>query len=349
MNSRERTIRAIEFSSPDRTPQDLWWMPAVELFQKKELEDVLQKFPRDIQVANVEPGKSNKQKKSDIPPRFNYGGSLPRKGRYIDEWGCIRHVAEDGVTGEVKNPILENLNNLDKSTPPWEFLENTRFDQVKEVRENSDKFLLSGVCARPFERMQFIRGTENLFRDIVKRKRELIKLRDLVHEYNLRHIEKWLATKVDGLWIMDDWGAQNNLLISPDVWRDLFKPLYTEYCKLIHSHDKYVFFHSDGWIEDIFGDLIDVGFDVINSQLFTMNIEALGRKYKGEVTFWGEIDRQKILPFGDPFDVKRAVRRVRNDLEDETGGMIAQCSWGKSNPKENIEAVFDTWQEPLKK
>jgi len=79
-----------------------------------------------------------------------------------------------------------------------------------------------------------------------------------------------------------------------------------------------------------------------------MNIEKLAEKYKGRITFWGEIDRQRILPFGNVCEVVEAVHRVRRALDDGTGGVIAQCEWGKNNRKENIEGVFETWNKPLK-
>jgi hypothetical protein len=121
--------------------------------------------------------------------------------------------------------------------------------------------------------------------------------------------------------------------------------MYREYCGMIHNAGKYVFFHSDGHIEAIYGDLIEVGVDAVNSQLFCMNIEELGHLYKGKVTFWGEIDRQHVLPLGTPEEVKAAVGRVRAALDDGRGGVIAQCEWGKNNPKENIMAVFEAWED----
>lgn len=121
---------------------------------------------------------------------------------------------------------------------------------------------------------------------------EFFKLRDIVHTYFLRVIEIWAKTEVDGIIFLDDWGAQNSLLISPMMWRKLFKPLYKDYCDLIHSAGKFAFMHSDGHIFDIYEDLIEVGVDAINSQLFCMDIEEIGRRFKGRITFWGEIDRQ---------------------------------------------------------
>jgi uroporphyrinogen decarboxylase len=148
---------------------------------------------------------------------------------------------------------------------------------------------------------------------------------------------------VDGVMLMDDWGSNTSLLISPDMWRAIFKPIYKEFCDIIHRAGKKVFFHSDGNIESIYGDLIEVGVDALNSQLFCMNIEALGKLYRGKITFWGEIDRQRVLPYGTREEVHAAVRRVRAALDDGTGGVIAQCEWGKDNSRENVEAVYEAW------
>ena len=142
---------------------------------------------------------------------------------------------------------------------------------------------------------------------------------------------------------MDDWGAQHQLLIPPRVWRELFKPLYKDYCDLAHAHGKFTFMHSDGCISEIYEDLAEVGVDAMNSQLFVMDMADLARRVKGRITFWGEMDRQHVLPFGTPDDVRAAVRRVRAALDDGTGGVIAQCEWGKDNPQANIEALFKAW------
>jgi len=145
--------------------------------------------------------------------------------------------------------------------------------------------------------------------------------------------------------LMDDWGSNTSLLISPALWRAVFKPMYKAYCDAIHAGGKFVFFHSDGNIEAIYGDLIEIGVDALNSQLFCMDIEKLSANHKGKITFWGEIDRQHVLPYGSTGDVKAAVRRLRKALYDPRGGVIAQCEWGKDNTRENVQAVFEAWDD----
>jgi uroporphyrinogen-III decarboxylase len=257
----------------------------------------------------------------------------------------VWHVAEPGVAGEVKGAPLAEWSALDTLRPPYEILEQADLSQVNRSCAETDRFVLAGTTVRPFERMQFLRGSQAFYLDLGYAPRALYQLRDLLHEFYLRELEMWVRTDVDGISFMDDWGAQNSLLISPKQWRAFFKPLYKDYCDLIHSSGKYVFFHSDGYIRDIYPDLIEIGVDAVNSQLFCMDIEELGRAFRGQITFWGEIDRQAILPFGQPDDVRAAVRRVRAALDDGSGGVFAQCEWGIGVPSDNVAAVFETWLE----
>ena len=304
------------------------------MFRKDELDALLQRFPSDL-----------------VGPEFKYGPGERQQGipyvvgSYADEWGCVWHVGEPGVVGEVKEPPLADWSALAHFEPPYEILEEADFSQVNRSYSETDRFVLAWTTVRPFERMQFLRGSEALYMDLGYETAEMLQLRDMVHEFFLRELEMWVKTDVDGIEFMDDWGAQRTLLISPKQWRSLFKPLYKDYCDLIHSAGKFAFFHSDGHITDIYPDLIEIGVDAVNSQLFCMDIEELGRRFRGQITFWGEICRQDILPFGTPDDVRAAVRRVRVALDDGRGGVFAQCEWGIGVSAENVATVFETWLE----
>ncbi len=268
-----------------------------------------------------------------------------RKGAYTDEWGSVWEAYEDGVVGEVKRPALADWSALDSLKPPRDILQGD-WSAVDAARASTDCYILNGTSVRPFERMQFLRGTENLYMDMAWGDARFLKLRALVHEFFLEELALWAARDVDGISFMDDWGAQTALLIAPAMWREYFKPLYAEYVRIIKGAGKHAFFHSDGNIATIIPDLVEIGVDALNSQLFCMDMEGIGRTFKGKIAFWGEIDRQKILPFGTPADVRAAVMRVRAALDDGAGGVIAQCEWGNRDPFDNIAAVFSAWEEP---
>jgi hypothetical protein len=334
MTSRERVIRALRFEHPDRAPRHLWTLPGIAMFRAGELAVVHSRFSDDFAGPDAQYGRAERSR--GIPNQV---------GVYTDEWGCTWEVLQPGVIGEVKGAPLDDWAALAHYRPPDEILENADFSRVNASCAQSDKFILAGTTVRPFERMQFIRGTEKLYIDLAYGTAELFTLRDMVHEFFMRELELWIKTDVDAISFMDDWGAQHRLLISPQMWRDVFKPLYADYVNLIHSAGKFAFMHSDGHIAAIYPDLIEIGVDALNSQLFCMDIEALGQAYRGKITFWGEIDRQGLLPFGTPDAVKAGVRRVRRALDDGSGGVIAQCEWGNDVPIENVAAVFEAWLE----
>ena len=335
MNSRDRVLAALEFRSPDRAPRDLWVLPWVSQSAGDDHSAVLERYPSDF--ANTRA----------LVPGHRAKGDSARVGQYTDDWGCVWSVAEDGVVGEVKHAPLADWSALTDYQPPWETIDQADFDAVNRAVEDNirgeSKFMRLSTSVRPFERIQFLRGSQNLYLDLGYESAELFRLIEMVHDFSMRELALSVKTNVNGICFMDDWGTQQSLLISPDQWRRIFKPLYRDYCKLIHDAGKKVFFHSDGHIFDIYEDLIEIGVDAVNSQLFCMDIEEIARRFKGRITFWGEIDRQNILPFGSDDDVRAAVRRVRSALDDGTGGLIAQCEWGKYNPRENIEAVFEAW------
>jgi uroporphyrinogen-III decarboxylase len=127
--------------------------------------------------------------------------------------------------------------------------------------------------------MQFLFGTEKLFIELAYASKDLHLLRDIVHDFFMEELRRWVETDVDGISFMDDWGTQRNLLISPQMWRELFKPLYKDYCDLIHSKNKYAFFHSDGCIEQIYPELIEVGVDAILYEYRRARQEIQGQDY----------------------------------------------------------------------
>ena len=75
-----------------------------------------------------------------------------------------------------------------------------------------------------------------------------------------------------------------------------------------------------------------------------MDIEALGRQYAGKITFWGEIDRQGLLPSGSREEISAAVTRVKDALYCR-GGVIAQCDFGLGAKPQNVSQVFEMWEE----
>ena len=334
MTSRERVIRTLNFQPVDRTPRDLWALPGVNLYRKQELEHVKKLYPSDFSGPDIKWGESSRKK-----------GIKGEIGFWTDDWGCVRETRTAGVGGEIVLPPLKCWDSFDNYQPPWEVINNSDFSNANKSCVNAEKFMMIGSGVTVFHRMQFLRGSENLYMDLAYGTKEIYKLREMIHEYNLKTIELCANTDADAVQFLDDWGTQTSMIISPEMWREIFKPLYRDYCDILKNKGKFIFYHSDGFIEPIYPDLIELGINAINSQLFCMNIEELGMKYAGKIVFWGEIDRQHVLPFGTPNEVAAAIRRVAAALRFNGSGVIAQCEWGVNDPVENIIAVFEEWDK----
>ena len=333
MNSRERVIKTLNFEKPDRLPRHMWILASGSMNFPEEVKKLLKDFPQDF----VNPPYN--------PPRMPCQvGTVYENMVYVDEWNCRWEAKEPGVIGEVVDSPIKTWSDLDTYKPPFELI-GKGMEEVNRFCAESDKFVLSGCCPRPFERIQFLRGAEQLYLDLAYGEKELFKMIEMVHDYHLREVEEWVKTDVDGITFMDDWGSQKSLLISPKMWEEIFKPLYKDYVDIVHAHGKYSFMHSDGMIEAIYPGLIDVGFDALNSQLFCMNFEKLCREYGGKITFWGEIDRQRLLPFGTREEVVEGVTKLIKACSHFDGGLIAQCEWEGDGKPENIRAVFETFDK----
>ncbi len=337
MTSREKVRSTLEFrNTSGSVPRHMWTLPWAETRYPAELADIRRDFPDDI----VQVPESHTR--YAIPPRKQ--GDWYAEGRYVDEWSCVFENIQPGLIGEVKIPLIpaedEDWNAASRVHIPVELLSLDK-KLVNEYCGHSERFVLAGELARPFERMQFIRGTENLLVDIALGNAAMYAFMEEVHDFFKRLLTVWAETDVDGLFFMDDWGSQRSLLIDPALWVRLVKPMYRDYADIAHSHGKKIFFHSDGYTLDIIPHLIDVGIDAANLQIFCIGPEKLG-PYAGKITFWGEIDRQEILAYGTKEDVRAAVERVRPILWKD-GGAIAQCEFGAGAKPENVREVFAAW------
>lgn len=340
MNSRELVLSTLNHEPVDRTPRDLWYLAGVEHLRRDDVAEIEVRYPRDI-----------------VPPDFTYPpgkrskGKPHRVGQYTDAWGCTWQVGERDTVGQLKDHPLADAAKIAEYQPPFELVATDRHAQARLARANrscatTSRFVLAGTETRPFERLQMLRGGQATLADLASGAKPIRDLLAMLHDFSCREMQMWADSDIDGVAFQDDWGSEDALLVAPEIWRDLFRPLYRDYCKILHAKDKFVFFHSDGNISKTFGELVKIGIDAVSSQALLMDLERLPKRYRGRVTFWGEIDR-KVLLSGSREQIGDAVRRVRKALDFGSGGVIAQCQWGPDVPLKNIATAFEQWLLPL--
>ena len=107
-----------------------------------------------------------------------------------------------------------------------------------------------------------------------------------------------------------------------------------------------IHFHSDGYIIDIIPDLKELGVDVINPQTNCHDLEELGKLcFELKMCINTDIDRQGVLSFGTPCEVKEYFHKLAYLIGSPDGGLMFSCECGSDTPLENIEAAMQVISE----
>lgn len=219
---------------------------------------------------------------------------------------------------------------------------------IKEVREKKDKYILAMFYGSHFEKANFARGIENFLCDIARDYDFAKKLCTMIIDKNMVMLENILGMpEIDGVLMGSDWGSQQNLLMSPEVWQDLIRPGEQREYDLIHSYGKDVWVHSCGCIDKLLPSLVEMGLDALNPvQPECMDIAKIKKLYGDKLTFWGGLSTQQTLPFGTADQVRAEARHVRNMMSAGGGHIFAPAQAIQGDvPLRNIEVVLEVARE----
>jgi uroporphyrinogen decarboxylase len=337
MTSRELVIKTLNHEPAPRVARDLWIPGGEECLAADEVAEMNVRYPSDILTPEA----------ASFYAKRSLGGKSGKSGDFTDGWGCVWRSAGDAAPPELKHSPLAEASRIASYQPPEGLLDRGRFAKASKVCPTTSRFVLAWSEVRPFDRLRFLRGSESAMVDLARGAKETRGLLAMLHDLACKELELWASTEVDGVAFRDDWGSTDGLLISAEMWREVFRPMYREYCKILHAHDKFVFFHSSGDISDIFGDLVKLDIDAIHSQLRLMNVERLAKRYRGRVTFWGEVDCPDSQNPGADDEFLGSATAVRKELDFGQGGVIAQCLWSPGVRLQTIAAFFERWLSPL--
>jgi len=198
-----------------------------------------------------------------------------------------------------------------------------------------------------FERAWTLRGMEDLLIDMVTEPSFVEELTERIAAHQQRVVEIALDYPFDLVLFGDDWGQQQGLILSPAHWRRYLKPHFARMFALVKQAGKRVALHSCGNIGALFPELIEIGLDVYQTfQPEVYDIRAIKREYGQDLSFWGGISTQRVLPFGTPAEVRRSVRETMRVLGVE-GGYIAGPTHAvpPGVPPENLVALVEACQE----
>ncbi len=373
MTPRQRVLAAINHEEPDRVPLVLGVSNATGIKMKtyrgvKDLLDIdapdeyLYQWP-ELGTAKIDET-TLRRLHSDVRGVWDREpASMLARNRerdphapYLDSWGSGSREIAPGEWYPAIHPLAEATTIEEIEAYPWpEMSDPSRIEHVGEraqklAEENEYAIMATPWLLFPLERAFAMQGMDTFLLNLAIRPEFAEALLHKTAEVCKALMGPFLAElgeDVDIIKIGDDLGTQESLLISPEMYRQILKPIHADYIRFIKERsDAKVFFHTDGDVFPLIDDFIDMGIDILNpiqtSAGKTANLGELKRRYGDRIVFCGGIDTQDLLPNGSPGDVRREVRRVMQSLGPGGGYMVAAVHTIMNDvPPENVLAMAD--------
>ncbi len=311
MNGRERILGALDGDEPDRVPLALsfYHLDAGALAPQGAWHDgmvdiLFVPFP----VSPEEEDLRRRAMPFDGDTRI---GSASQVARYT-AW---RYRPEDLQHG---NPLERAETVADLGAFPFPEARGTRIveDLSLAVRDLHARGLAAGgntphLGGELFEAAWRLRGLERFLTDLVERPEMAHFLLDRLAELARRNAATLAAAGVDVLSLDDDVGMPGRMMISPATWRTFFRPRLAAIVEAARAikPDVRVLYHSDGHIEPILDDLVEIGVSAVNPvQPEHMDAVRIRRRFGRRLALWGTVGRQTTFSFATPDEIRAEVR-----------------------------------------
>jgi uroporphyrinogen decarboxylase len=228
--------------------------------------------------------------------------------------------------------------------------EQEKVSLVKSYREETDRAILGMFGSSLLERGTQLFRHENFYYMLAAEPEKAKKILGMVTEVYIERLETFLRTYGDFIDIIqfgDDLGMQTGPQISPQMFRDIFKPFHQKiWRKAKEFADVKVMLHSCGSILAFIPDLIDAGIDAINPVQISakgMDSEKLKAEFGEKIVFWGGgSDTQQVLPGGTKEEIQKHVNEQIKTFSPGGGFVFAQVHNIQADvPAANIVSMMD--------
>ena len=243
-----------------------------------------------------------------------------------DIWGVRRETreGEHGSYAHIVHSPLAGASNMDDARA-YQFPDAHELfdfsglpDAAKSAGRDGEYFLFMEVES-VFDRTWAVRGMENLLVDLIadeEMAHYMIGQNARFFYERTRMLLEAGRGAIDCVGLFDDFGTQEGLLISPEMYRRFVKPHQVDLIRLAHEHGAQVFYHSCGCVAELYPEFVEIGVDIIDPlQLSAMKVTAgeLRRRFP-HANLHGGLDTQHILPFGSPAQIFAEVRSLIDAL-----------------------------------
>ena len=371
MTPRERVIRALRRTGPDKIPTCARFTPSMmRTFNERQNAGIPEQhlgqfgvpsgFIHEVRPPFLTPDtyfgwdvRHVSFKSPSTRADFSsYHSDLPPETK-ISEWGVAfvpgSFVHYTKRVGPLKS--MDTVDELEKFPFPDPMASECHEELDQSVASiHEDGYAAAGFLQQTlFELAWEMRGMDTLLLDFLTNKPFAEYLLDRLTEIRCAMAARYARAGVDVIRLGDDFGTQHSLMMSPNTFRELLKPRLTRIISAVKQQNPevIVFFHSDGSITPLIEDLIEMGVEVLNPvQPECIDIKEVKRQFGNRLSFWGGVGTQTTMPFGTPSETKDTVRNVIEVLGEGGGLFIAPTHALQPDvPWENVEAFFEAVDE----
>jgi hypothetical protein len=328
-------LSAIEFKGPDKIPVIYHPSTAGLYVHGKKLVDLFNAYPPDNAITfDTVPS----------PP----ASAIDKNGTYhefrVDEWGTEWEYLIFGVAG---HPHKYPFNGWDNAGD-YRFPTFAPIDLEKLAAARKNHYMVGGWVSI-FEQLTKVQPIEEALMDLASEEPAMLRYLDRLVEFWLTEIERMMSAGIDAVQFGDDFGTQDAPIISPAMFRKIFKRHYETLFAPVHKAGGKVFFHSCGHLDEILDELIDLGIDVLwpQSAIFDANPSFLEKCQKNKVALYVHPDRQYLIPLGSPKEIETTIKRYADRYHALGGGGIFHVEMENDAPFENVKALIeaiDRWR-----
>ncbi len=309
--SRERLLTALDGGEPDRVPRALSFyrveIPAIA--PPGTCNDDLV----DVGFVRFLPSREEEELERRALP---YSGDTrlghPAQVRNYARWRYHPETPDRG------NPLARARSLDDLRRFPFPDLSGPYVAEglLRQVQELHARGLAAGgnlphLGGELFESAWRLRGLESFLVDLVERPDWAHFLLDRLRDLARRNAETLARAGIDVLALDDDVGMPGRMMMSPATWREFFEPRLAEIIRAARGirPDLRILYHSDGHIEPILGNLVEIGVNAINPvQPEHMDARRIRRRFGPRLALWGTVGRQTTFSFATPAEIRAEVK-----------------------------------------
>ncbi len=353
LTERENLLRALRRQEPQWVPYTIWLAPDLEVRYKRHVGE--EEFSRRFQgpwqgLRGVRWERTRPRATWEDFKEYYEGEDVP-EGVEPNAYGVIRVPGDLYHFTHMLNPMRHFTSAREVHEYPWpEQPPLDDEDYLRRLKEKADEMkvrgkALLGGSGGLFELGWSMRGIDRMLEDFATDGEVSRAILDILTERAVSGARASALAGADLLGTGDDVGMQTGMMMAPETWRHWLKPRLASAIRAAKEikPDILVLYHTDGNVEAIIEDFIEIGIDVLNPvQPECMNPIALKEQYGDRLSFWGTIGTQSTMPWGTPEEVRAKVKEMIDTVGRGGGLVVAPTHTVEPEvPLENVDAFFE--------